>query len=165
MSVATQNHPTAGMAKELELVTFYVGDLLIGAEIEHVEEINRHLDLTPVPQASEFVRGVINLRGDVVTVLDLRKILGLDGAEITAQTRNVVVAYRDERVGLLVDRIAEVVRTRAGDIDPPPANVHGAAGRFFKGVCKLENDLLVVIDVEGVLHAATVIEKGRNRDS
>ncbi len=152
---ATAERSHAARAAEMELVTFHVGDLLIGADIGHVEEINRHLDLTPVPDAPASVRGVVNLRGDVVTVLELRTILGLPRAEISKQTRNVVVAAGHERIGLLVDRIADVVRARPDQIDPPPANVRGAEGRFFKGVCQLEKQLLVVLDVEAVLDAGT----------
>jgi len=136
---------------EVEFVTFYVGDLLLGAEIGHVEEINRHIDLTPVAHAPDSVRGVTNLRGEVVTVLDLRSILGLGRTEITPNTRNVIVNTEGERIGLLVDRIADVVTTQWSKIEPPPANLTGVHGRFLQGVHELERELLAVLNIEEVL--------------
>ena len=152
MSVAAPRS-SANRTDEMELVSFYVGDLLVGVDIGHVEEINRHLDLTPIPHAPASVRGVVNLRGDVVTVLDLRTILGLEKVEISKHTRNVVVASGGERIGLLVDRISDVVRAWPDDIDPSPANVRGGEGRFFKGIYQLEKELLVILDVDAVVNA------------
>ena len=152
MSIATET-ASATTADEMEFVTFYVGNILIGVEIHQVEEINRHVDVTTVPHAPEYVRGVINLRGEVVTVVDLRAILGLPPAEITQQTRTVVVHSKDEQIGLLVDRIADVIKTRTDGIDPPPANIGGLEGRFFSGVHKLEVELLVILDIDAALAA------------
>jgi purine-binding chemotaxis protein CheW len=137
----------------LQCATFYLGEGLFGVPIQEVDEINRHLDLTPVPHAPDYVRGVINLRGEVVTVIDLRVVLGLTPATIAPTTRNVVVSAGGERVGLLVDRIADVVAAANAEIGPPPANVHGADGKFFRGVFKLENELMIVLDVPSVLQA------------
>jgi purine-binding chemotaxis protein CheW len=139
---------TVKSAAEVEFVTFNVGELLIGVDIHHVEEINRQVDITPVPQSPPQVRGVINLRGEVVTVVDLRNVLGMGNTEIGQNTRTVVVNSHDEQIGLLVDRIADVVLEHSEQIDPPPANVGGVDGRFFKGVYKLEKRLLIVLDVE-----------------
>ncbi len=136
---------------ELEFATFYVGNILLGLDIQQIEEINRQLAMTAAPHAPHFVRGVVNLRGEVATVVDLRAILGMPPVEITDQSRNVVVNSRGERIGLLVDRIGDVVRAVTADIEPPPANVSGVDGRFFKGVCKLEKELLVILDVEEAL--------------
>jgi purine-binding chemotaxis protein CheW len=152
--MSTTTETTAIATGEVEFVTFYVGDLLIGADIHCVEEINRLIDVTPAPHAPECVRGVINLRGEVVTVVDLRTILGLPHGNVGSQARNVVVRSKGEQIGLLVDRIADVIRARVDEIDPPPANVSGVDGRFFKGVYKLDTELLVILDVD----AALVIE-------
>jgi len=149
MTARAASVPISG--DELEYATFYVCDILLGLDIRQIEEINRQLTMTSVPHAPHFVRGVVNLRGEVATVVDLRAILGLPAAEITDQSRNVVVNARGERIGLLVDRIGDVVRTSASDIEPPPANVSGVDGRFFRGVCKLEKELLVILDVEEAL--------------
>jgi len=156
-SMATQETRTAS-AGEIEFATFHVGRILLGIDIRQTEEINRQLDLTPVPQAPAWVRGVVNLRGEVVTVLDLRTILGLEPAALSVASRNVIVRTESEQVGLLVDRVADVVTVAAGEIEPPPANVSGLDGRFFKGVCKLESALLVVLDVHAVLTTAGRVE-------
>lgn len=136
---------------ELEFATFYIGEMLVGVNIQQVQEINRQLDVTAVPHAAECVRGVVNLRGEVVTVVDLRMVLGLGVAQITAQSRNVIVKSQGEQVGLLVDRIADVVTASASDIEPPPANVRGVDGRFFKGVFSQDGQLLVILDTSETL--------------
>lgn len=139
------------MAAELEIATFRVGDALMGIAIEHVEEINHHLELTPVPHAPPCVRGLMNLRGEVVTVIDLRVVLGLEPTAVTRQTCNVVVGWCGEHFGIIVDRVGDVLRARREDIEPPPANISAADGRLLSGVCKLENDILAILDVEQVL--------------
>ncbi len=133
------------------VVTFYVGPLLLGLPIAQVREINRQLDFTPVPHAPPGVRGVVNLRGEVVTVLDLHHVLGLPSAEVTRQTRNLIVFYRGEVVGLLVDQVADILEVDLQAVTPPPANLHGAEGRFFRGVVPLEHDILVLLDLEEAL--------------
>jgi purine-binding chemotaxis protein CheW len=137
----------------VEIASFYLGDVLLGLPIDQVEEMNHHFNLTPVPQAPQCVRGVMNLRGNVVTVIDLRVILGLEPTVITRQTCNVVVSSRDEQIGILTDRVGDVVRTRWSSIEPPPANVVGSDGRYFRGVCRLDHELLILLDVEQLLAA------------
>jgi len=154
MSMTIETGPTT-QSGEVQFATFRVDDLLLGADIRQVEEINRHLEMTPVPHAPGCVRGVINLRGDVVTVVDLRQILGLGATELSATTRNVIVNSRDERIGLLVDRIGDVVILSSDEIDPPPPNLNGADVRLFRGVYRLDGELLVILDVEAVLKADT----------
>ncbi|HOW71586.1 MAG TPA: chemotaxis protein CheW [Phycisphaerae bacterium] len=154
MSTATLT-PPRNLAQEMEYATFYVGDILLGVDIGQMEEINRQLEVTVVPHAPPFVRGVVNLRGEVVTVVDPRVILGLPVTEVSATSRTVIVRHKGEQIGLLVDRIADVVRISVGEMEPPPANVGGVEGRFFKGVYKLQTELLIVLDVETALSAPT----------
>jgi purine-binding chemotaxis protein CheW len=148
-----ENEKTVKSAGEMECVTFHVGDLLIGVDIHQVEEINRLVDVTPVPHAPQCVRGVINLRGEVVTVMDLSEILGLGEVEITPRTRTVVVSSKNEQIGLLVDCIADVVRVPVDEIDRTPANIGGVDCKFFRGIHKLDSELLVVLDVDASLSA------------
>lgn len=147
MTTATASSTHAAV-EELEFATFYLGDLLAGIDIRQIQEIDRHLELTSIPHAPECVRGVTNLRGEVVTVLDLRTILQLDRVPLTRACRNVILDYHGEQIGLLVDRVADVVTVRSDEIEPPPANVGGIDSRFFKGVVKLNDDLLVLLDVQ-----------------
>lgn len=137
-------------SRQKEIATFYLADMLMGVDIACVEEINRQLELTIVPNAPACVRGVVGLRGEVVTVLDLRTRLGLTPQDLTPHCRNVIVRAAGERVGLLVDRIADVVAVRSEEIEPSPANVQGVDGRFFEGVYELDAELLVILDVEEV---------------
>ncbi len=139
---------------DVEFVTFYVGDLLLGAEIRHVEEINRHVNVTPVAHAPEWVQGVVNLRGEVVTVLDLRQILGLGRTETGASTRNVIVNTGGESIGLLVDRIANVVNTQRSEVKASPANLTGVDRRFIEGVYELGRELLAILNIDEVLTIA-----------
>lgn len=131
--------------------TFYVGDLLLGVDIRLVQEINRQLDITPVPNAPSHVRGVINLRGEVATVIDLRTVLGLPEAEVQRDTRNLIVHSQGEAIGLWVDRISDILTVRPEEINEPPSNIDGVDGKFFLGVHALENDICVLLDVEQVL--------------
>ena len=145
--------PPCAASAELQFTTFQVHDLLLGIDIRQVQEINRSLRLTPVPHAPEAVRGVINLRGEVVTVLDLRRVLRLPPAEMTRSTRNVIVNSNGEQIGLLVDQVTDVVTCKASEIDPLPENLGGVDQRFFQGVFKLDEGLLVILNVAETLSA------------
>ncbi len=150
MSVATEA-ASHSSTEEQEFATFYLGDLLTGVDIRQIQEIDRHLELTAIPHAPPWVRGVTNLRGEVVTVLDLRMVAQLETSEITEQSRNVIVDSQGEQIGLLVDRVADVVTVRTDEIEPPPANIGGIDSRFFRGVYKLNSELLVLLNVEEAL--------------
>lgn len=136
---------------ERQYATFYVGDILLGIDIHQVQEINRQLNVTHVPHAPECVRGVINLRGEVTTVIDLRTILGLPETEVTQKTRNLIVHSQGEAVGLLVDGISDILTLRSDQISPPPTNVDGVQGRFFSGVHTLESEIVVILNLQEVL--------------
>lgn len=134
-----------------QFASFYVGDLLLGIDIRQVQEINRQLDITPVPGGSPHVRGVINLRGEVATVIDLRSVLGLPATEATRNTRNLIVQSQGEAIGLLVDRISDILTIHNDAISPPPSNVDGVDSRFFAGVHTLQKEICVLLDVEQVV--------------
>lgn len=146
----TADHTEHGTV-ELQLATFYVGDILLGVDIRQVQEINRQSSVTQVPHAPAYVRGVINLRGEVTTVVDLRKILGLPPAQVTRESRNLIVNSQGESIGFLVDRISDILSLRSDQITPPPSNINGIQSRFFSGVHALENGIMVLLDVEEAL--------------
>jgi purine-binding chemotaxis protein CheW len=135
----------------IEMATFYVGTALFGMDILKVQEINKILDMTAVPQAPEYVKGILNLRGQIVTIIDLGIKLGLSGIEIGPDTRNIIVNSKNEYIGLIVDRIGDVERTSEDKIEPPPANINGITAQFFEGVYKKENSLVGILNVEKVL--------------
>jgi purine-binding chemotaxis protein CheW len=149
MSTPT-NHNHAD-TNALQFASFQVGDLLLGIDIRQVQEINRNLQITNVPHAPVAVKGVINLRGEVVTVIDLRTVLGLDTLEFNRTTRNVILKHAGEQIGLLVDSVAEVITCQAEDIDPLPENLGGRESACFSGVYKLPQGLLVVLNVAETL--------------
>jgi purine-binding chemotaxis protein CheW len=153
MTATLQNAPGAEamVAGEQEFITFYLGDLLLGIDIHQVQEINRNLEMSPVPHAPNAVRGVINLRGEVVMVVDLREVLGLPPASLTRSNRNVIVKNGGEQIGLLVDRVADVVRASCDELDPMPGNLRGIDQQFFHSVYKMESGLLVILDVDVTL--------------
>jgi len=143
-------------------VTFHIDQQMFGIEIERVREINRYLDITQVQQAPSYIRGLVNLRGQIVTVLDLGIRLGLAAREITSKSHNVILnalsshngdEARESRdtVGLLVDAIDDVVEVEENEIEPPPANIGELDGRFLTGVAKLNEGLLVILSGEKVL--------------
>lgn len=150
MTTATATQPQT-TTTDLELATFHVGDVLIGIDICNVREINRNLELTRVPQAANGVRGVINLRGDVVTVLDLRVMLDLEPQDVTRRSRNIVITSEDEHIGLLVDSVSDVIAVDSSRLDPPPGNLNGLDDRFFSHVIRLETELLLVLDTAELL--------------
>jgi len=137
--------------KTVDLATFYIGGALCGMDILMVQEINKHLEMTKVPQAQEYVTGILNLRGEIVTVIDLGIKLGLSSTRISEKTRNIIVNSKDEHVGLLVDSIADVVQADSDKVEPAPANIGGVKGKYFEGVFKTEKSLIGILNVEEVL--------------
>ncbi len=141
-------------AAEQQLATFWLGELLLGIDIQCIRGINRVGSITPVPEAPAMVAGVVNLRGDVVTVVDLRTILDLPHLAITPKTRLLIVQSETESIGLLVDRVADVVTVSLDDAEPLPANFNSAASHYFTRVYRVGADLLVTLDVAAALAVA-----------
>ena len=135
----------------MELATFYVGKALCGIDILNIQEINKHFDVTTVPQSADYVVGVLNLRGRIVTILDLGKKLGLSQIEDGAGNRNIIVRSQDEHIGLMVDAISDVVRVDTDKVEPSPSNLNGVKGKYFQGVLKTDSSLIGILDIEEVL--------------
>jgi purine-binding chemotaxis protein CheW len=145
MSIISEQNPT------VELATFYVGNALCGMDILNVQEINKLMDMTKVPQAPDYVTGILNLRGQIVTVVDLGKKLGLASSDVSETSRNIIVNADNEYVGLLVSSISDVVEADWEKVEKPPANIGGVQGAFFKGVFKTKDRLIGILDVHKVL--------------
>lgn len=135
-----------------QFVTFRVKGDLLGIDVLQVREVNRMLDVTPVPKAPAYVRGLVNLRGQTLTVFDLGARLKLSSSEITAETHNVVLKH--QLVGLLVDAIGNIVQCDEGDIDGCPANACSIEAKFIEGVLQMEDELLVILRSEKLLEYA-----------
>jgi purine-binding chemotaxis protein CheW len=136
---------------DLEFSTFYVGGALCGINILSIQEINKHFEITKVPQASDYIKGILNLRGRIVTIIDLGKKLGLDPVTNDKDNRNIIVNSEEEHIGLLVDSISDVVLTQKEDIEPAPSNIGGVKGKYFQGVLKTEDQLIGILDIDEVL--------------
>lgn len=137
--------------KRLELATFFVGDVLYGIDILNIQEINRHVGVTTVPQAPAYVEGVLNLRGRIATVIDLGKKLGLSPIQTGKDNRNIIIDSEDEYIGLTVDRISDVMTADKEKIEMAPANIGGVQGRYFEGVYKTDNSLIGILNIKEVL--------------
>ena len=131
--------------------TFYVRGALCAFDAALVEEVVRLRRTTPVPHSPPYVLGVMNLRGKIVSVIDLGRKLGLGTAEPGEASRVYIVRDRSELVGLLVDSSADVVEFDAAALEPPPANVRGVEGRFLRGVGRSGGRLAAVLDSGAVL--------------
>jgi purine-binding chemotaxis protein CheW len=107
--------------------------------------------MTKVPQAPDYMVGILNLRGQIVTIIDLGQKLGLGNVEISNESRNIIINAPGEHVGLLVTKISDVVMADPDKIEPAPANMSGIQGSFFIGVYKTENKLIGILDIKEVL--------------
>ena len=139
------------VVEDLEFSTFYVGGALCGINILNIQEINKHFEITKVPQAPDYIEGILNLRGRIVTIIDLGKKIGLAPVNKDKDNRNIIVNSEDEHIGLLVDAISDVVLAKREDIEPPPSNIGGVKGKYFQGVLKTETQLVGILDINEVL--------------
>jgi purine-binding chemotaxis protein CheW len=141
-----------GKSEELlQLVSFNIGEEEFGVDILKVQEINRMLDVTRVPNAPEYVDGVINLRGKVIPIIDLRRRFGMERKEHDKNTRIVVVELSGKVVGFVVDAVSEVLRIPKSVTEPPPPIVAGVEAEYITAVGKLEDRLLILLELEKVL--------------
>jgi len=133
-----------------------VGNALCGIDILKIQEINKQIDVTNVPQAPDYVIGVMNLRGKIITIIDLGKKLGLSPAALSKDNRNIIVDSKDEQIGLLVDRINDVLIADSSKIETAPANLGGVQGVYFSGVLKTDTALIGILNIEEVLKTSDV---------
>ncbi len=141
----------AANVDEQQLVVFQLGAELYGVEIARVHEIIRLQTVTRVPHAPAFVEGVINLRGKVIPVVDLRRRFGLPLADHTRASRIVVVEIGDQVVGIVVDGVSEVLRVNKGTIEPPSPVVAGIESDYLHGIAKLPERLVILLNLDRVL--------------
>lgn len=134
-----------------QLCTFTVAGHYMGVPVGRVQEVIRHQEMTPVPLAPPLVRGLINLRGQIVTALDLRVPLDLPPAPAGALPMNVVVRVGGDLFSLLVDEIGDVLDVTADTFEPPPETLSGAPRELIRGAFKLDGRLLMILDTDRVL--------------
>lgn len=136
---------------EVQLVVFKLGREEYGISILQVQEIKRMTDITRVPHTPQYIKGVINLRGSVLPVLDLRKRLNLPPQEDNEDTRIIIVKVEDITVGMIVDSVSEVTAINRENIEPPNAVVGGVAANYLSGVGKQDDRLLILVNLEEII--------------
>jgi len=134
------------MSEYKQFCTFYLGDMFLGVEVREVQEVIRPQKMTPVPLASDVIRGLINLRGQIVTAIDLRKRLGITTPPTHSHQMNVIVKTDDGIASLLVDEIGDVIEVRSDDFEAPPETLPSAARDLLLAVVKLKTQLLLTLD-------------------
>lgn len=135
----------------VQLVSFIIDEVEYGVDILAVHEILRLPEITRLPNVPRYIRGVINLRGNVIPVVDVRERFGLSKAKFTDLTRIIVVEIGEKLVGLLVDNVHQVVRIPDKDIDPPSDLIEGVSEDFIKGIGKLRDRLIVILNLGNIL--------------
>lgn len=156
----SSNQRNAG-SEQLQLVTFEVANEEFAVDILAVQEINRMMELTRVPQSPADVEGVINLRGKIIPVLDLRKRFGFPVGERNEQNRIIVVEVTGRVLGFIVDRVHEVLRIDSSIVEPAPAMVCSIDSDFIAGVGKLDDRLLILLDLTKLFHSTDLGESAK----
>jgi purine-binding chemotaxis protein CheW len=141
-------------AAVMKFVTFFLDREEYGLPIGQVQEINRVGDITRVPNAPDHVIGVINLRGKIVPVIELKRRLRLGESNMSKESRIVVVEHGPKILGLLVDRVAQVLNLPAAQIEPPPEEIGQSGRNYIQGMGKLEDRMLILLDLGQVVSAA-----------
>lgn len=137
----------------VQWVTFRLDNETYGVNVMQVQEVLRMTEIAPVPGAPDYVLGIINLRGNVVTVIDTRKRFGLEPRELDDATRIVITEIEQQVIGMLVDAVAEVVDVRMSEIETAPNVGNDESSRFIQGVSSREGELLILVDLNKLLSA------------
>lgn len=135
----------------LQWVTFQLEEETYGINVMQVQEVLRYSEIAPVPGAPSYVLGIINLRGNVVTVIDTRLRFGLQTTEVTDNSRIVIIESEQQVIGILVDSVAEVVYLKTSEIDSAPNVGTDESARFIQGVSNRDDELLILVDLDKML--------------
>lgn len=141
-------------AKTGQFSTFYVADLFFGVDVLCVQEVLCYQHMTRVPQAPDVIEGLINLRGQMVTAIDMRRRLKVPPGKEGQTPMNMVIRTDDGAVSLLVDEIGDVVDVNTSDYESPPGSLDPSAKELIRGVYKLKNQLMLVLDAERTVDVA-----------
>lgn len=149
----SQNKTTTTANDEvLQWVTYRLDEETYGINVMQVQEVLRYTEIAPVPGAPDYVLGIINLRGNVVTVIDTRSRFGLSPTDITDNTRIVIIESEEQVLGILVDSVAEVVYLRSSEIDSAPNVGTEESAKFIQGVSNRSGQLLILVDLNKLLN-------------
>jgi len=139
--------------RERQLILFTLGKGSYGIPIENVFEIKKMEDITVVPKAPKFIEGVINLRGNIIPVVDLRKRFGMEKIDFSKKTKIVIVEFGKRQFGLIVDSVAEVLTISSDQIDSNLPSISGLKSEFLEGIGKFETKLIIILDISKILQS------------
>lgn len=137
-------------SKDMQVVIFSLGGEEYSVDISIVREIIRVVDLTRIPKLPEFIEGVINLRGQITTVIDLRKRFEMEPV-VNDNNRIIIVDLKGEPIGIIVDSVSEVMTVPPGQIDDMPSIKHARTQEYLKGICKVDDRILILLDLDKIL--------------
>jgi purine-binding chemotaxis protein CheW len=143
----------SGNEFEVKLAVFMLEDQPYAIDIMKIKQIIRPLKITRLPKAPAFVEGVINLRGVVIPVMDMRKRFGLDGRGDDAETKVIIASVDRKIVGIIVDDVTEVVPVPKSEIQPPPRVIRGVEAEYLLGVCRYRDEILLILNLDQILTA------------
>lgn len=146
------------MEELLKVIVFQLKEQKYGVDIQHVRSIERLVDVTEVPGTSDFIKGVINLRGDITPIVDLKERLQIGGKNFSNETRVLIVDVNNVQVGLIVDSATDVIDIDSNVIEDSPKIIGGVNEAFIKGVAKLDSKLLILLDFERILNLDEINE-------
>lgn len=149
--------PTEGNI--IQLISFLLEDVEYGVDISSVHQIMRVSDITRLPNTPDYIKGVINLRGNVIPVVDVKERFGFPKADITELSRIIVIETFSKLIGLTVDNVHQVVRIPENNVDPPAALIEGVSEDFIYGIGRLRDRLIVILNLEKIIIFEDEIEK------
>ena len=151
--VQQSNDPAAlGYAEQQEFITMHVGGQLFGVSVMAVQDVLRHQSIAKVPLSQDVVAGSLNLRGRIVTAIDMRVRLGMDPFEDYSAAMHVVVPYKEEFFSLVVDKVGEVMTLPMQGFEKVPANIDSRWREVSSGVFKLDKSLLIILNVSSIIN-------------
>lgn len=144
--------------EDLQVVAFCLKDEEFAIDIQQLREVLKYVNITPLPQSAEFIEGVINLRGDVIPVIDLRKRFSISDGAVNTKTRIIIVEISGSLLGLVVDQVSEVLHFSADQIQDPPKGMLGTKTDFIQGIGKKENRLIIILKPDKIISSTEKIE-------
>lgn len=135
---------------EMQYVVFKLGKERFCVDISNVSGITEHSEITPVPNSPNYIKGVVNLRGDIIPVVNLKYRFGIEESALTHETRIINIAFNGKDIGFLVDSASEVLRISTDEIEAAPQIIKGNDGDYISGVAKIDNKIAIVLDLEKI---------------
>jgi purine-binding chemotaxis protein CheW len=137
---------------EMQYVVFKLGEERFCVDISNVSGITEYREITGVPNAPVYIEGVVNLRGDIIPVVNLKKRFNITATELSEETRIVNINFSGKDIGFLVDEASQVLRITSDNIDPAPDIIKGKNGEYIAGIAKIDNQIAIVLDLEHIFN-------------